>query len=318
MFNRENNNLHEKYIPHISEKLKKAVDEGDSKKIQLYTTAMGRTGDSHMLSVFEPYLEGRKQVSPYQRFIMVFSLSKLAETKPKLARSVLYKIYANTADHHEIRTAAVFLLMKTNPPASMLQRMAEFTNQDSNKHVNSAVKSIIKSLSELDDDDDESLSRAAQSARPLLTSESFGPQYSKAVIKEYKNPLTQSSVSVEAKYIGGGDSIIPKGAHVSISSSMMGMEDSSTELGYAVSSVQDLMEFVTQQLSVDKRQSRRNQNSQDKKFSPEKIARLLGIQGKEPNQVEGLAFLQGKLANRVQAFDNHTLEKIPSGMFKID
>lgn len=297
--------------------MKKAVEEGDSKKVQLYTTAIGRTGDSSMLSVFEPYLEGRKQVSPFQRFVMVISLNKLAENKPKLARSVLYKIYANTADHHEIRTAAVYLLMKTNPPASMLQRMAEFTNLDSNKQVNSAVKSIISSLAELEDDgENRDLARAARSAKPLLTSEKFGPQYSRAVVKKYKNPLTQSSVSIEANYVGSGDSIIPKGVYVSVTPSVMGMKDTSTQFGAAVSSVQDLMDLVRQQMSNDKNQSK-NSQSQEEKFSPEKIARLLGIQGKQPSQVEGFAFLRGTSANRVQVFDNHTLEKLPKGDYKI-
>lgn len=83
-------------------------------------------------------------MSDFQRLVIVASMGHMAMTYPKLVRPVLYKIYQNTGDSSEVRVAAVAQLMKTNPPAQILQRMAQHTNSDHSEHVNSAVKSAIE------------------------------------------------------------------------------------------------------------------------------------------------------------------------------
>lgn len=308
-------NAEDKYLPYMEEELNKAVDNGDSNKIQLYTTALGRTAHPKMLAALEPYLEGKKQVSPYQRLVMVMSMNKLASSHPKVARSVFYKIYSNTADHHEIRTAAVYLLMKTNPPASMLQRMADYTNSDSNKQVNSAVKSTIESLAQLENNENHELLHAARSALPLLTPENYGPQYSRAVFKNYKNSESHSEISVEANYIGSDDSIIPKGVYISINPTNKGLRVPKIQIGGSVSSVQDLINLVQQQTDKNKKDSKDNEKAQQQKYSPENIAKLLGIHGEDPEQVEGLVFLNDKNGNHFLSFDNHTIEQMPESKY---
>lgn len=47
--------------------------------------------------------------------------------------------------------------MRTNPPAEMLQRMAQNTNTDSQEQVNAAVKSAIESASQLNSDESDEL-----------------------------------------------------------------------------------------------------------------------------------------------------------------
>lgn len=309
--------LHEKYIPYMEDELQKAVDAGDSTRIQTYTIALGKTAHPRILAIFEPYLEGKKPISPHQRLIMVLSLSKLASSYPKVARSVLYKIYSNTADHHEIRTAAVYLLMQSNPSASMLQRMAEFTNYDTSKYVNSAVKSTIESLAQLRDDDEyQGLLNGARAAQPLLTSESYGPQYSQQVVFNLRNPLTQSDYFIQASTIGSEDSIIPKGVYVSAIPTYNGIKMPKIEFGGAVSSIKNLWDFVQQRVSSDHRGGT-NEKSQDQKYSPENLAKLLGIYGDEPEQIEGFAFITEKYANYFLSYDNHTLEKITESKYSL-
>jgi len=139
------------YIPYFNESLKKAVHEGESEKIQVYIRALGNTGHPSILQILEPYLEGQKNVSEFQRILMVLALDKLVYIQPHKARPVLYNLYQNTAESHKVRSAAVALLMKTNPPLIMLQRMAEFTNTDPHQQVISAVQSAIKSAAALED-----------------------------------------------------------------------------------------------------------------------------------------------------------------------
>jgi len=76
---------------------------------------------------------------------MVMSLNKIHKVQPALARAVLYRLYKNKAETPEIRSAAVYLLMKTNPQPSMLQRLAESVKDENSKQVRSAVKTALES-----------------------------------------------------------------------------------------------------------------------------------------------------------------------------
>lgn len=129
--------------------LKNSVKEADSHKIQVYIRALGNIGHPNILSIFKPFLESKSPISKFQRLLIVISLDKLINVEPDTARMVLFNIYHNVGEASELRCAAVFQLMKTNPPAAMLQRMADFTNYDLSNQVISAVKSSILSAAQM-------------------------------------------------------------------------------------------------------------------------------------------------------------------------
>lgn len=135
----------QQYIPYFARALKEAVSREDSIKIRTHILALGSLAHPRILNVFEPYLEGKEPMTHFQRLTIVVALGQMAKTYPKVARPVLFRIYQNTGEATELRVAAVFQLMKTNPPAQLLQRMAQFTNDDQDPQVNSAVQSAIKS-----------------------------------------------------------------------------------------------------------------------------------------------------------------------------
>ncbi|MCY5962104.1 hypothetical protein OV760_27370, partial [Salmonella enterica subsp. enterica serovar 1,4,[5],12:i:-] len=83
----------DKYIKYLDAKLHKAIQEGDSPKAQTYITALGFIAHPTILASFEPYLEGQKPASNYQRFVMIASLDKMTKAEPKRAQAVLYRIY---------------------------------------------------------------------------------------------------------------------------------------------------------------------------------------------------------------------------------
>lgn len=141
--------LTKKYIPYLGKELQEAIKEGNSPKIQVYIRALGKIAHPNILHYFEPYLEGQRNISHYQRLLVVTALKHLANLYPDVATPVLLSLYENLGEHREIRTAAVFMIMETNPSANTLQRMAEFTNIDTSKHVIAAVVSAIKSAANL-------------------------------------------------------------------------------------------------------------------------------------------------------------------------
>ena len=211
------------YIPYLAQQLKSAVQNEDSHKVQVYTRALGNIAHPKILAVFEPYLEGQKQVSTFQRLHMVVALNKLAKISPKIARPVLFRLYQNAGDASEIRSAAVFLLMKTNPPASMLQRMAEFTNQDPSKQVRSVVKSAIESAANLQSQNDQELAENARAAVDMLNATS-GIQYSKVNLQS--NDVDEMNLAYQAALatIGSDDSFVPSAAFVSARANLGGFQ----------------------------------------------------------------------------------------------
>lgn len=144
-------------IPFLQHQLERAVEKRDSHKIQVYIRALGNLGHSKILAVFEPYFEGKQQITEFERLAMVIAMDKLAINYPKDALAVLFKIYQNVGEAHEVRCAAVMQLMRTNPPAAVLQRMAEFANVDSSKQVRAVVKSVILSAAKLENYENQEL-----------------------------------------------------------------------------------------------------------------------------------------------------------------
>lgn len=210
-------------IQHLKHQLEHAIEQADSHKIHVYIRALGNVAHREILAVFEPYLEGKKVVSQFQRLYMVMSMDQLVAVQPEVVRAVLYKIYQNQGEETNVRVAAVYQLMKTNPSATMLQRMAEMTNEDSDEDVNAAVKSSIEHITQMQDPAYSELVEAAQAAAPLLTPTTYGVQYSQQHLRDYVSREMNIIYKQYAAYIGSEDSVYPQGIYYSLRSNMGGV-----------------------------------------------------------------------------------------------
>ncbi|XP_046741037.1 vitellogenin-like [Diprion similis] len=302
-----------KYLPYLSQKLQSAISRADSPKILTYIRALGNLGHPQILATFEPYLEGKRDASDFQRLSMVGAMDKLAFMHPKVARSVLFKIYQNTGEAHEVRCAAVFQLMKTNPPASMLQRMAQFTNWDVNKQVNSAVKTAIESAAELDDEQNLELASNARAAKDLLNPKIYGIHYSQGYLRDHVVEEMNLAYKLFANFIGSEDSVLPQAIFMNLKTNRGGYNNSPLEMGAMVSSVNDLSNFISQQFSFgdDSRSRNQKQSRGEGRWSPENIANILNIESDDAEQLEGRLWLNILGSQSHFAFDNHTIEQIP-------
>lgn len=131
------------YLSYFAHQLKEAVSVSDSNKIRTMIVALGNLAHPRILNVFTPYLEDVKLLTPFQRLTIVTALQKVSEVFPKCVLPLLYRIYRNTDEATEMRVAAVLQIMSSNPPARLLQRMAQFTNYDEDTQVISVVQSAI-------------------------------------------------------------------------------------------------------------------------------------------------------------------------------
>ncbi|XP_076655137.1 vitellogenin [Halictus rubicundus] len=286
------------YIPYLEKELKNAVKDGNSPMIQTYILALGGIAHPKILAVFEPFLEGKERSTVFQRTLMIASLSRLAEINPKLAQSVLYKIYLNTMEAHQVRCAAVFLLMKTNPPAAMLQRMADFTNYDTNKNVNSAVKSSILGLSMMTKWGD--IATRARNAANLLSTEDYSYQYSHGIlsesIKESQNVVNDLIIN----YISSDDNI-PSTLYIGSFNRYGDFRTPPTELAVMLSNVERIIDILFEK---DK--------SPSGKMPTEKLADELKITPEDPIDIEGNIMWDNKYVSKFLPFDARTLRNIPN------
>lgn len=207
---RDNKIVRDEVIPYLARELKQAVKEEDSRKIQTYIRALGNLGHPKILSAFEPYLEGQVPVTDFQRLAIVVALDKLTMNYPRLARSVLYKIYQNVGEVHQVRVAAVFQLMRTAPPTSTLQRMAQFTHEDPSEHVQAAVESAIRSAAKLTHPDQQELAANAQAAESFLNEDRKGRQYSRTLFRDYVDENLNLAYYQQKSYIGSQDEFWPQ------------------------------------------------------------------------------------------------------------
>lgn len=304
---KHDNELLETYIQYMATELRKAIEEGDSCRIQTYIMTLGNFGHAKILSVFEPYLEGTIPISKFQRLMMVTSLSKLSESYPRVVRSVAYKIYLNLKEAYELRCAAVHIIMKTNPPLIMLQRMAEFTNQDQDRHVNSVVKTSIESLVNLEQSEWKDLADKARIASKLLNPNISDDTYSRSIFTHKKIASLNIVQTIILQTIGSDDIDTAKDAYIDVLQSYGGLNLPLSKLSYSVSSIEEL-----KQMWLDIWLGGRPwmpQNKTEKEWMIETMIEKLGIEPENAEQLEGNFFMDSAFSLEFYPFDNHTLEE---------
>ncbi|CAH1153579.1 unnamed protein product [Phaedon cochleariae] len=313
--------VREEVIPYLTEKLNEAISETNTNKIHAYIRALGNIADPKILSAFEPYLEGHKQASQFQRLLMILSLDKLAECYPKEARSVLYKVYQNSGESQEVRVAAVYQLMRTSPPTEMLQVMASYTNTDANDHVNAAVKSSIEYACKLDWPY-QSLRDAAQAAKPLLTRKVFGIHEGANYLRSYVNEELEISFKQTAQHIGSEDGSYLKGFRYSLRSGLSGLKRRLVNVQAYISSVDELIHVFAKQTEryqeKEQQQKMHADEQQQHPWSSQYIAHLLNMKATEREQLEGYLNLEFGAPYKMFSFDNMTIEQLPEVIRKIE
>ncbi|KAJ8679929.1 hypothetical protein QAD02_015716 [Eretmocerus hayati] len=290
-------NVMENYTNYISQELSKSVDQADSRQILVYIQALGRTADPRIINIFEPYLKGEKNLTPFQRLSIVLALDKFAEVKHKIAQPFLYALYTNYSLPCEVRTALVYMLMKTKPSANMLQSMANNTNNDDCRQVNSAVKSSIESLAKMQSHERGNLVDAAKTAVPFLKSESYGILKSKSAFKDEKDSKTHTGSSIMAYDIEDLESGFPKEATLLLNPTFEGLKLTKIKLESAVSSPRKFMDRIMEIISDVKNEILLNQT-----------ATVMGDQNEKAKDLEGYALIDYLPRNFFWAFDDDSLK----------
>lgn len=306
-----------KVIPYLSHKMNIAAQNEDSEKMLAYIRALGNLGHPAILNVFEPYLEGKMPTTEFQRLAIVVAMDRLVELYPKLARSVLYRIYQNSADRDEVRTAAVFQLMRTNPPAPMLQRMAGMTNVEKSQNVASAVKTALESAAELENEADRELAENANAARKLLNPDVVAAQDSRSFLTDYIMEELNLAYKMQASYIASDNNLSPKAGFLRLKKDMGGYQNRNNEYSAMVSNVNQLISMISNRIRSnghsknDHNKNQQNQPKQNKRHNFDQIEKLLDIQAEQVEELEAQILMKIANTQRFFAMNNETLENLP-------
>ncbi|XP_066158842.1 vitellogenin-like [Euwallacea fornicatus] len=306
-------------IKHFGQHLDHAVTEGDSRKIHIYIRALGNIGHKKILEIFEPYLEGKKQCSQFQRLLMVLFMDKLVVSFPEVARTVMYRIYQNVGEVPEVRVIAVYQLMRTNPPTEMLQRMAQNTNTDPQEEVNAVVKSCIETACKMSGSEYETLSKAAESARPLLTKKDFSKLNSANLLEQTIMENMNIIFKRNLLYLGSDDHMLPKGGKYTLRGKVGGFKHYFINVQTMISSVKELVNVLRMQTEEYHEEKHQRQNKADgHKWSSEKIAETLQLPVRQKEQLEGFIYAEMLSMYNMWSFDNQSIQQIPQALRKIE
>lgn len=305
-----------KVIPYFVEELKTAVKNDDRAKALYAIRAMGNLGHAQIPIAFEPYLEGETKVSKFQRLAMVFALDKYTINYPKAAQTLLFKLYQNRGDTNEVRSAAVFQLMRTKPSAELLQRMAQQANEDENKDVRAAVRSALKSAAESKSSKNEQFAKDAKLALSLMKTEDEGLYYSHAHLMDFVKNHFGVWYGNQLNYIVGRDSYIPNVLHLITEENVDGLKRHSEQQAM-ISSVERLTNLLSSSFDEsdeDMEQYGSDDSSESKeesKWSVENIYKMLKMKPKNGEKFEGQVLLSTMGSKRMFAFDEETVKRAP-------
>lgn len=292
-------------IDYFSQQLTNSIKENDLPQIQTYIIALGESGHSLAFQTFESYLEGKHPVTKYQRLLMVTALSRIAEANPSVARSVLYKIYSNTQELDEIRVAAFYNLVKTNPDLPTWLRIAQFTGQDQSDQVNSAVVSTIKSLANLKQWPIQSIPSRARYAKTILAKNKYNPKKSHGFYADKidENNTVQKFLLEVIKNRANTLKYIHLEAET--------LTDLIARVEFGVSHFNELVEYVQKTFQ----NYSQNKPSQIKTVF-EKISRAIGLQSKDPEPLEGYVYTDSAYGTQFYPFDKNVVEKVVQSEYK--
>ena len=71
------------------------------------------------------FTKGMHHVPRITRLLALWSLSTSGMIKPQSVEPIFYSIYANPAEHTELRIAAFNVLIKLNPPMAVFHKIAQ-------------------------------------------------------------------------------------------------------------------------------------------------------------------------------------------------
>lgn len=136
--------VQDKWIPYLLRELKSSHSLERRNEILV---SFGLLSHKHVISILTPYVEGTvENVSILNRYLALMSIGNVGFEEPSKVIPILFSVLNNPVETIDLRTAAFHMLMKLNPPTSILQKIAFLTwntkDQELLKTINMAFLTL--------------------------------------------------------------------------------------------------------------------------------------------------------------------------------
>ncbi len=138
----------EKWIPYLLKDLKNP-QTSHAKKNEIIVS-LGLLNHKASIGELIPYVEGSAQdTSKLNRLMAAYSLSmsNLAREQQHIALPIFHAILSNPAENTELRIAAFNILIRMNPPMSVMHKIVSLTCTEKNKEILKVINVALATLS---------------------------------------------------------------------------------------------------------------------------------------------------------------------------
>ncbi|XP_014468398.1 PREDICTED: vitellogenin-2-like [Dinoponera quadriceps] len=297
------------YIPYLSNELKKAYEEKHISRILTYTEALGNLAHPNVILVLKPYLEGKYNVTTFQRMRMIMSLTTLSQVQPNLIRPIVYRIFQNQEENSRIRVVAVGMLLNSYPSLRILQRLADRTNYETCPYVNSAIKTGLRSLANSRLPQYREVAKNARIVWKLLN------RHIRVVVgqalnhgHDYTSTGKDFSTWFNLNTLDGSRSIIPDFLNLQVGLNSSSLSPPDLEFGYGVTDLTTLMDTLKEMFLPN--------DEPAKPTTVDEVVSNLDIRVNK-SLLEGLIVSRNPYGVYLLPFDNYTVQNLMNETLKL-
>ena len=132
--------------------LRKELEKSSSPAERIVAlSAIGSFGSEEILPILLPYIRGSGDFNDTaERTRAILSLHRVVYASPEKVHPILNALASNTEERPEVRMAAISILLTTNAPVAVWQKLATSTWYESSQQVASFISSLVKSLTDIE------------------------------------------------------------------------------------------------------------------------------------------------------------------------
>lgn len=268
--NKDMNVITEDFIPFLQQQVRNT----ENRKVQLVAiTALGKLGHIKSFQILAKTIQTEE--TPLVRSLAVYSLKRVAKMQPVQVKPLILTLIGNSAEHPEVRIAAISILPWCQPSTAELQKIALRSWFEPSKQVASFTYSTFKSLRMTEVPELKPVGQRVASLLRMVKPYQFGGQFSHNSHWNKFVEYLKVSISQGVSWTTPKEALLP--SRISSSTKLFGGAFEASGLNW---------ELYTQ--SMDKTIDQviywtsKNQASQQVKEALNEIVQKLDIQTRQP------------------------------------
>ncbi|XP_018494463.1 vitellogenin-4 [Galendromus occidentalis] len=235
----------------------------------IFIQTLGRLAHPKAVEALVPYIYGEQEVmqqlsqmkdaseddSEYVQFIRqiaIYALHGAAQKHGSAIQPIVQGIYFDKQQDYELRTAALSVLLATQPTEALFNRMVIELGQEKDLEVASYTYSALHHLANSTLPCMQQTARRVQNVLGALPEQGYGTHQSKWGAKTRYNPITNSGLKGQWEVTQSNVSAIPRAAWASLSSNKGPYVSTIADFSLVTKGLENLNQFIHKQGGMQK------------------------------------------------------------------